>query len=406
MRTDLFLALRFLREGYSQTLLIAIGVTLGSAVVIFLTGLLNGLQASLIERTLGSQPHVVVRPVRDEARPLRRAVEGEVVLRQRVEAAQRLRSIVGWQSVMRRVERLDGVEAVSPLASGPVTAIRGTASRSVVVLGAHLERFDRVIPLRNVIVEGDFELAGDDALLGAELAEDLGVRVGDLVRLRPASGADQSFRVRGLFDLGNRDVNRRWVVVPLRAGQTLLGLSGGVSDVHVRIADVFDANRVADRIAAETGLVADSWIRSNEQLMVGLSGQSSSGNMITLFVVIAVALGISSVLVVSVVQKSPEIGILRAAGASRALVTRVFLWQGAILGLLGALGGCGVGAMLGNLFESLAINSDGTPKFPVDQSPMLFVSTVVGSVIVGLVAAVWPARRAAKLDPMVAIRNA
>src|SRR5690606_8589257 len=139
--------------------------------------------------------------------------------------------------------------------------------------------------------------------------------------------------------------------------------------------DVFDASRVADRIAAETGLVADSWIRTNQQLMVGLSGQRSSGNMITLFVIIAVALGISSVLVVSVVQKSPEIGILRATGASRALVPRVFLWRGALLGLIGALGGCGAGALLGNVFESLAVNADGTPKFPVDQSPFLFGGT-------------------------------
>lgn len=406
MSTDLFLALRFLREGRSQTLLIAFGVTLGSAVVIFLTGLLAGLEQSLIERTLGSQPHVVIRPVRDEARPLRRPEEGEVVLRQRVPAAQRLRSIVGWQSAIRRVERIDGVVAISPLASGPATAFRGTASRSVVVMGAEPERFDRVIPITPRITEGRFELAGDDALLGIELAEDLGVGVGDLVRLRPTSGADQSFRVRGLFDLGSRDVNRRWVVVPLRAGQTLLGLTGGASDVHVRIDDVFEADRVADRIAAETGLVADSWMRTNAQLMVGLSGQRSSGNMITLFVIIAVALGISSVLVVSVVQKSPEIGILRAAGASRALVTRIFLWQGAMLGLLGALGGCGVGAMLGKLFEGLAVNPDGTSKFPVDQSPTLFLSTVVGSVLVGLIAAVWPARRAARLDPVEAIRNA
>lgn len=406
MRTDLFLALRFLREGRSQTLLIAFGVALGSAVVIFLTGLLSGLQASLIARTLGSQPHVVVHPVRDEPRPLREAREGEIVLRQRVEAAQRLRSIAGWQSVVRRIERLDGVTAVSPLASGPATAIRGAASRSVVVMGVDPARFDRVIPLRDVIVEGSFELAGDDALIGVELADDLGVGIGDRVRVRPTSGADQGFRVRGLFDLGSRDVNRRWVVVPLRSGQTLLGLSGGVSDVHVRVADVFDASRVADRIAAETGLVADSWIRTNQQLMVGLSGQRSSGNMITLFVIIAVALGISSVLVVSVVQKSPEIGILRATGASRALVTRVFLWQGALLGLIGALGGCGAGALLGKVFESLAVNADGTPKFPVDQSPFLFGATLVGSVLVGLVAAVWPARRAARLDPVVAIRNA
>lgn len=406
MSTDLFLALRFLREGRSQTLLIAAGVALGSAVVVFLTGLLSGLQASLIERTLGSQAHVVVHPPRDRARAVVEPGRGEVLLRQRVEPEQRLRSIVAWQSLARRLERLPGVEAVSPIATGPALAVRGSANRAVVVLAGEPDRFDRVIPLRSKIVAGRYSLGGGEAVLGVGLAEDLGLAVGDVVRVRSASGAGQRFRVAGLFDLGNRDVNRRWVVLPLRSGQALLSLPGGVSDLQVRLRDVFAADAVADRIAADTGLVADSWMRTNEQLMVGLRGQSDSGNLIALFVVIAVAMGISSVLVVSVVQKSGEIGILRAAGASRALVMRVFLWQGAGLGLVGSLGGCAVGWVLGRFFEQLGANPDGTPRFPVDQPGSLFVATIAGSVLVGLVAAVWPARRAARLDPVVAIRNA
>lgn len=406
MITDLFLAMRFLREGRSQTLLIAAGVTLGSAVVIFLTGLLAGLQSSLIERTLGSQAHVVVHRARDEASAVRAPSDGEVILRQRVEPEQRLRSVVGWQELTRRFERVPGVEAVSPIATGPGLAVRGSANRAVVILSGQPERFDQVIPISANVTEGRFSLGGGEVMIGVELAEDLGLGVGDVLRVQPASGAGQRFRVSGLFDLGNRDVNRRWVVLPLRSGQTLLGLTGGVSDIHVRLDDVFEADEVADRIADDTGLVADSWMRTNEQLMVGLRGQSDSGNLITLFVIIAVAMGISSVLVVSVVQKSGEIGILRAGGASRGLVMRVFLWQGAALGLLGSLGGCALGYGLGRLFESLGANPDGTPQFPIDQSPSLFVATVIGSVAVGLVAAVWPARRAATLDPVVAIRNA
>lgn len=406
MITDLFLALRFLREGRSQTLLIASGVMLGSAVVVFLTGLLSGLQASLIERTLGSQAHVVVHPPRDEPADVRRAGPGEVILRQRVEPEQRLRSVLGWQMLARRLERLPEVEAVSPVVTGPALAVRGSANRAVVILAGEPARLDRVIPLRDRITDGRFSLGGGEALIGVELASELGLRVGETLTVRPASGAEQRFRVSGTFDLGNRDVNRRWVVVPLRSGQTLLSIRGGVSDLQVRLFDVFAADRVADRVAGDTGLVADSWMRTNEQLMVGLRGQSSSGNLITLFVVIAVAMGISSVLVVSVVQKSGEIGILRAAGASRALVMRVFLWQGAILGLLGALGGCAIGWGLGKLFESIGANPDGTPQFPVDQPLGLFLATILGAVLVGLVAAVWPARRAASLDPVVAIRNA
>ena len=406
MITDLFLALRFLREGRSQTLLIAAGVMLGSAVVVFLTGLLSGLQTSLIERTLGSQAHIVVHPPRDEATPALRPSEGEVILRQRVEPEQRLRSIVGWQALAARLERLPGVSAVSPIATGPAMAVRGSASRAAVIIAGDPERVDRVIPLRDRVVSGRYSLGGGEAVIGVELAEDLGVAPGDVLRVRPSDGRGQRFRVAGLFDLGNRVVNQRWVVLPLRSGQTLLSLTGGVSDIHLRLDDVFEANDVADRIAADNGLVADSWMRTNAQLMVGLRGQSDSGNLITLFVIIAVAMGISSVLVVSVVQKSGEIGILRAGGASRALVMRVFLWQGAALGLLGSLAGCGLGYGLGVFFERLGANPDGTAQFPVEQPPELFLATVIGSVAVGLVAAVWPARRAARLDPVVAIRNA
>lgn len=406
MITDLFLAMRFLREGRSQTLLIAVGVALGSAVVVFLTGLLSGLQASLIDRTLGSQAHIVVHPPREEPRATLRPGPGEVILRQRVQSDQRLQSVTSWQAVTDRLDDVPGVVAVSPVATGPALAVRGAANRSVVVLAGFPGRFDQVIPIRQEIVAGRFSLGGGEALIGAELADDLGIGVGDTLRVRPGSGADQRFRLAGIFDLGNREVNRRWVVVPLRSGQTLLSLSGGVSDIHVRVDDVFEADRVADRIAADTGLVADSWMRTNEQLLVGLRGQSNSGLLITLFVVIAVAMGISSVLVVSVVQKSGEIGILRAGGASRTLVMRVFLWQGAFLGLLGSLMGCVAGYGLGKLFESIGANPDGTPQFPVDQPPELFLGTIAGAVVVGLVAAVWPARRAARLDPVVAIRDA
>lgn len=405
MITDLFLALRFLREGRSQTILIAVGVMLGSAVVVFLTGLLAGLQTSLIERTLGSQAHVVVHPPRDAARGIREPEEGETILRQRVEAEQRLRSVVAWQALTARLEGVPGVVAVSPIATGPALAVRGSATRAVVVLAGDPTRMDRVIPLSSNIASGRFALGGGEALLGIDLAEDLGIGVGDVLRVRPASGAGQRFVVSGTFDLGNRAVNQRWVVLPLRSGQTLLSLSG-VSDIHLRLDDVFTADEVADRVASDTGLVADSWMRTNEQLMVGLRGQSDSGNLITLFVIIAVAMGISSVLVVSVVQKSGEIGILRAGGASRTLVMRIFLWQGAFLGLLGSVGGCGLGFLLGRLFEQLGANPDGTPQFPVEQPPALFAATIVGAVAVGLIAAVWPARRAASLDPVVAIRNA
>jgi lipoprotein-releasing system permease protein len=157
-------------------------------------------------------------------------------------------------------------------------------------------------------------------------------------------------------------------------------------------------------ISERTGLPADSWMKLNAQLLVGLRSQDSSKSMIQFFVVIAVALGIASVLIVSVVQKSKEIGILRAVGTPSRSILSIFLIQGGLLGALGSVVGCGLGTLFSLFFEKLAANPDGTPTFPVDLNPGLYLSASALAVGIGLVSALLPARRASKLDPATAIR--
>src|SRR5690606_28508655 len=154
-------------------------------------------------------------------------------------------------------------------------------------------------------------------LIGTELAKDLGVTLGDKLRVTSAIGRSETLTITGLFDMGNRDLNRRWMFVTLKLGQTLLDLSGGVSNIDLTVKDLFGANAVADGLRARTGLSVDSWMQTNSGLLNALSNQSVSNNLIRGFVVIIVALGISSVLVVSVVQKQREIGMLPDVGTGR-----------------------------------------------------------------------------------------
>jgi lipoprotein-releasing system permease protein len=245
---------------------------------------------------------------------------------------------------------------------------------------------------------------GSETVIGAELAKDLGIGVGDKLRLVQNDGRGEVFSVVGVFDLGNKDVNQRWVFVSLRTAQTMLELGAKISTIEIRVNEVFDAEAIAQRIADRTGLQADSWMKINQQLLIALQSQSSSSYMIQFFVILAVALGIASVLVVSVVQKSREIGILKATGTSTARVMRVFFIQGGLVGLFGAVVGSGIGTVLALLFANLAKNPDGSPTFPVDLNLGLFSFATAVATGVGLVAAVVPARRAAKLDPAVVIR--
>ena len=403
MPFEWFVALRYLRDGRAQTALILAAVSIGVSVIVFLSALINGLQASLIRQTLGSQPHVTLAPADLVARPL--SPEGTVTAVVLERAPQVLRSIDQWRSVLTQVERIPGVVAASPTVTGAAFAVRGVAERPIVVRAVEPERFLAVIDVASRMQSGQYRVVGDDVVIGAGLPERLGVSVGDKMRLTTAGGArDALVSIAGVFDLGNKEVNERWVVTTLRQGQTLFDLPGGASTIELKVSEVFDAERVAVDAAELTGLEANSWMKVNAQLLVGLRSQSSSKTMIQFFVVLAVTLGIASVLIVSVVQKSREIGILRAVGTSRGTVQRIFLIQGGLVGLVGAVIGGALGAAFAIFFEHLAANPDGSPTFPVDLAPSLFFLSGLLAVGIGLVAAFLPARRAASLDPATAIR--
>ena len=397
-------ALRFMRDGLTQTLLIIAGVALGVAVITFMSALLSGLQANLFRRTLNYQPQIVVQPPEEVARPLRdlAGARSAVVVQPR---AQRLRSVDQWQKVRDQIASLHGVVAIAPVAAGPGFAIRGDANYAVSITGMEPASYLRVIALADKIVVGTPDIGNTDIVIGTELAKDIGAGLGDKLSITTASGASEVLQVVGIFDFGNKSVNERNVYLSLRVAQSLLDLPGGVSSLQVNADDPFAAEHLAQAIEAQTGLEADSWIRTNAQFFSAISAQTLSNNFIRFFVGLTAALGIASVLVVSVVQKSREIGILRAMGTARGQVLRIFLLQGALMGLVGSFLGSILGFAFLNFWRGIARNPDGTPMFVVTFEPMLFVYAAAGATLIGTLAAIVPAQRAARLDPVVAIRG-
>ena len=401
-------AMRFLREGRVQTLFIIAGVAIGVGVIVFMSALLAGLQSNFIRRVLSAQAHIQLLPPKEISRPLRRdldakkyAVEGAIVQ----PPLQRLKSIDQWQAVSTQIVAMPGVLVVSPVAGGSALAVRGNASRAITVAGIEPASYFRIIDLNEKIERGSTRLTATESLIGNELASDLGMDVGDKLRVTAANGAASTLTITGIFDLGNKGANQRNTFVALHTAQSLLGLAGGVSSLEVTVRDVYAAETIAQRITAATGVQADSWIKTSAQFFAAVSAQTTANTSIRFFVGLSVAFGIASVLVVSVVQKSREIGILRAMGISRGQILRVFLLQGGLLGLCGSVVGCGIGAVGLVLWQGLARNADGTPLFPLELDPTLFTLALILATLTGLVAAYAPALRAARLDPVVAIRG-
>jgi lipoprotein-releasing system permease protein len=227
--------------------------------------------------------------------------------------------------------------------------------------------------------------------------------VGDRLTVATGSVSD-TVRVTALVDLGVRELNRRTVIVPLRTAQSLLGLPGGATALDIALHDVWQADTLASTLRAQQPYKVESWQQANAQLVSALNAQTISTALIRGVVMVVVVLGIASVLVVSVVQKRREIGILRAMGATQGQVQRIFLLQGAIVGVLGSTLGVGLAVLLIWAFTRFVLGSDGQPLFAITLAPGLALRVAAIATLCGVLAAVAPARRAAALDPALAIR--
>ena len=412
---DANIAISFLREGRIQSLMITLGVAIGVAVIIFITALIQGLQTNLIESTLGSQAHIrLVAP--DEVNLIAPSADDTLQLIQEDKRPQRLRSINNWQQITDTLDQLPLLTAVSPNVSGPGFVRRGEALESVILVGTDLERYQNIIPLDEYLISGELRVGADNVLIGSELAKDLGVEVGSKLRLDTGQDSSPSnnlsnnlgsnisnnsavVNIAGIFELGVRELDARYVYLDLKQAQSLLNLPGGITVIDLTVEDIFEAEEIAAQVGRLTSLQAESWIETNAQLLSGLTAQSLSSNMIVVFVAISVAFGIASVLSVSVVQRTREIGILRAMGATRQQILRIFLIQGAIFGLLGSIVGSGVSYIL-----VWSFNTFGPDIFTIPISINLILVTMSLATLTGVIAAAIPARRAAALDPVVAIR--
>lgn len=396
-------AVRFLREGRMQSVLIVVGVAAGVAVIAYISALISGLQSNTLAKTLGAQPHVSIRVLDDTVTPALDLAAGQRPLTETQPRAQRLRSVANWQALVPLLEAHPAVAAVSPMVSGSGLALRGEAAQAVAVLGVDLDRYDRIVGLRGKVVEGQARLAPGDAILGVELGRDLGVRPGDRVTLQTGSVSD-AVRVTALVDLGVKDLNRRTVVLPLRAAQSLLALPGGATSVDLGLRDVWQAQALAAELRAQLPYKVEGWQETNAQLVTALNAQSISTNLIRGVVAAVVVLGIASVLVVSVVQKQREIGILRAMGTTRGQVLRIFLLQGGLVGAAGSVLGLLLAMFMIFLFTYFVRGSDGLPLFALSLPLGTAVQVGALAVACGVLAAVGPARRAAGMDPAQAIR--
>jgi lipoprotein-releasing system permease protein len=308
------------------------------------------------------------------------------------------------------IRQMPNVMGVAPAISGQGFISRGAQRTGVQVFGAEPEQIDQVMPVSRYVFSGHFiGLQADEIVLDYQMAQDLGIAVGERIRLTSAEERSDSFRVAGMYDSGQRTGFGSRAYITLRAAQSLYGTGTAVQTILVSVDDLFQADRVADRIMAVLPHEADSWSRQNPDAVAGLSAQAGVAYLVSGFSLAASAFAIASVLIVSVIQRQRQIGILKSMGAKSRQIMMVFTLEGlgiALVGAsLGALLGSGVVLALTTIRQSASrVGMPPEPLFPAQLSWEVIAAAMAAAIISTVLAAILPARRAARLDPVEVMR--
>lgn len=394
------IASRYLTASKAQTALLVLGVAVGVFIFIFMSALIGGLAEFILSRTAGDISHVTIEAEAADPALLLNNAPGQTLLVQ--EKSGRAKATLPTAlSFLSLIEAVPHVIAVSPQVNGSGTLRRGTQTTPVSVNGVEPGQESDIINLQSYLVEGTSRLAAGTILMGQSQIDDLSLTLGQTVKLEAPGDTVANLTLTGIYKIGSGGQDTRTVYINIATARTLFALPQGVTRIEIKLDDLNEADATAAEISALTGLNAESWTKKAAQLMEALKAQAQTGYFLKTFAMITIIIGVASALLLSTYRRRPEIGIMRAMGASRNFVVFVFVTQGAMIGILGGLSGAGLGYLALLPFPTRDAFRAGTLPLDITQGSygLAITLTVIGAIL----ASILPARSAARVDPVTAI---
>jgi len=404
---EIHVGMRYLRAKRKQAFISVIsgfsvlGVMLGVMTLIIVLGVMNGFEKDLKEKILGTVSHLVVMSHSD-------------------------RLITSWPALMERIGTFDGVKATTPYIYGQAMLSTRGRVRGVIVRGIDLDTASKVISLPRYLVSGRIDqLAASPEgvpgiIIGKELAAVNGLRTGDLVQLISPQGKRtplgavprvQTFRVVGVFKSGMYEFDGNLVYMELPQAQKFFEMGDGVTGIEVTLDDIYRAPKLGERLTKALG--TPYWARTWKDMYINLFSALKLENLamfiILTFIVLVAAFNIIISLIMLVMEKSRDIAILKALGATSGRIMRIFVAQGMVVGVvgtfLGAVAGLAGSALLARypLIElPPEIYTISTLPVSVDGTDVLLICAV--ALTICFLATIYPSLRAARLAPVEALR--
>jgi lipoprotein-releasing system permease protein len=404
------LSLRYLRarrrEGFISVIagFSFLGIMLGVATLIIVMAVMNGFRHELLEKILGLNGHLLIQPLE--------------------------KPLTDWQEVAARVAKVPGIRLAAPIVEGQALASSPFNASGVLVRGIRLADLEKLPSIAKNIKQGSLKGfdEGRGLAIGRRLADELSLRAGDNITLVAPRGAVtpmgtmpriKVYKIAAVFEIGMSEYDSAFVFMPLKEAQAYFNRSGDVTaiEVYTDDPDRVDNYRKAVQDAAKRPIFMIDWRQRNATFFTALQVERNVMFLILTLIVLVAALNIVSGLIMLVKDKGQDIAILRTMGATQGAIMRVFLITGAAIGVVGTLVGLGLGVVISFNIENLRqflswlTNTElFSPELyflshmPADMDTGETVAVVVMALTLSLLATLYPSWRAARLDPVEALR--
>ena len=381
---SLKIAVRFLRTGGAQNILIIIGIAIAISIQLFVGLLIDSLQKTLVSRTIGNSPHITVVSSADVS------------------------TIREWEKLVNEMESISQIKTIAVSATTSAFVEDGNRKQPVIVRGFNFDGFDSIYHISDSIYEGKPYQSSSEIMIGKDLRETLELDVGDKLVVKTPDGKDYIFTISGFYDFGVAAINDSWILANLETTQRVFDYGNRITSIEATVNDVFAADATAheiEKILDNKDIEVQNWKEQNEELFSGLEGQRISSIIIQVVIIASVVIAISSVLAITVLQKSKEIGILKAMGIKDLAASLIFIYEGFLIGLIGATLGVilGLGLLYG--FNASTTSSGGVATVDLYIEYDFIIRSWLIGVTASTIAGILPARKSLKLSPVEVIRE-
>jgi lipoprotein-releasing system permease protein len=383
MKLAFSIAKRFLLSAKRQTIVIILGIAIGVSIQVFIGLLLTGLGNSLVDSTIGSSSQITI--IYEE-------------------------NVSDYRQTSLAIEAAsDNVTVVTETLTIGGSLVNDTLTENIVFRGFDFETANEIYKFDELIVDGGTLPTEENQIaLGIEFKDMLNIEVGDTVVFDSPIYDQENLLVTGFFDFNVLQINQSWVITPLTTIQNIVGEGDVIAQIEMQLQDVYGdletKQSIQDALNDDT-LNIVTWSEQNGDLLTSISSQQSSSLLIQVCVIISVVLSIVSVLSITVLQKSRQLGILKAMGIQDKDASYIFLFEGFILGIFGAMFGVLFGVGLTYAFTTFAVGSDGNPLIPLTLDFGFIALSAFIALTASTLAALSPAIKSSKLSVIEVIRN-